>query len=65
MNSVKKTISLASKIVEEAKKEINKEREENLKSQAKKLLIEINVAQRTVNLLEKQLKNFMRECDLD
>lgn len=57
--------SLAKKIVEEAKKELNKEREENLKNQAKQLLADISEAKRTVSLLERQLKNFMKEVDLD
>jgi F0F1-type ATP synthase membrane subunit b/b' len=65
MGKVKNAISLAEKIVSEAKKEINKEREENLKKQAKTLLVEIQEAQRTVNLLEKQLKNFMREVEIN
>jgi len=65
MGKVKRAISLAEKIVSEAKKELNKEKEENLKKQAKTLLVEIQEAQRTVNLLEKQLKNFMREVELD
>jgi F0F1-type ATP synthase membrane subunit b/b' len=65
MGKVKNAISLAEKIVSEAKKEINKEREENLKKQAKTLLVEIQEAQRTVNLLEKQLKNVMREVEIN
>ena len=60
-----KIIKLGQKIIQEAKKEMNKEREENLKEQAKQLLLEIHQAKRTVALLEKQLENFMREVDLD
>ena len=65
MNTIRKNLSLASKIVAEAKKELNKEKEENLKKQAKALLEDIQEAKRTVSLLEKQLDNFMREVDLD
>lgn len=61
---VKERITLAKKIVDEAKKELNKEREEKYKSRAKQLLEEIQEATRTSTLLEKQLKNFMREIDL-
>lgn len=60
-----KKIALAKKIIDQAKKELNKEKEENLKKQAKGLLEEIQEAKRTVNLLEKQLNNFMREVDLE
>lgn len=62
---IKKTITLANKIVAEAKKELAKEKEESLKKQAKSLLEDIQEAKRTVSLLEKQLNNFMREVDLD
>jgi len=58
-------IKLAKKIISEAKKELNKEREENYKKRAKDLLSEISEAVRTTRLLEKQLKNFMREIDLE
>lgn len=64
-NGIKGKVSFAKKIVEEAKKELNKEREENLKKQAKSLLEDIQEAKRTVALLEKQLNNFMREVELD
>ncbi len=62
---VSRAFSLAQKIVSEAKKELNTEREENLKKQAKQLLADIQVSNKTVNLLERQLKNFMAEVDLD
>lgn len=65
MNKVSKAMSLANKIVVEAKKELVKEKEENLKKQAKTLLADIQEAKRTVNLLERQLNNFMKEVDLD
>jgi len=61
--SIKETVSFAKKIVDEAKKELNKEREEKYKIRAKELLEEIQEAVRTTTLLEKQLKNFMREID--
>lgn len=61
---MKDKISFAKKVVEEAKKELNKEREEKYKSRAKNLLEDIEEAKRTVNLLERQLRNFMREVDL-
>lgn len=56
---------MANKIVVEAKKELAKEKEENLKKQAKTLLADIQEAKKTVALLERQLNNFMREVDLD
>lgn len=56
---------MAKKIVSQAKEELKKEKEENLKKQAKQLLAEMNEAKRTVALLERQLNNFMREVDLD
>lgn len=59
------TFSLAKRIVAEAKKELSKEREEKLKEQAKSLLEDIQEAKRTTALLERQLRNFMREVDLD
>lgn len=64
-NKVSKSLSLANKIVAEAKKELSKEREDNLTKQAKQLLEEIQEAKKTTTLLERQLKNFMREVDLD
>jgi F0F1-type ATP synthase membrane subunit b/b' len=65
MGKVKNTLTLANKIVADAKKELAKEKEENLKKQAKTLLEDIQEAKRTVNLLERQLNNFMKEVDLD
>lgn len=67
MTPVKKegALSLAKRIVAEAKKELTKEREEKLKTQAKSLLEDIQEAKRTTALLERQLRNFMREVDLD
>ena len=67
MKPVKKegAFSLAKRIVAQAKEELSKEREEKLKLQAKTLLEDIQEAQRTTALLERQLKNFMREVDLD
>lgn len=65
MNTIKKTISLANKIVAVAKKELAEEKEINLTKQAKKLLEEIQEAKRTVALLERQLQNFMKEVDLE
>lgn len=65
MSKITKAISLANKIVVEAKKELAKEKEENLKKQAKTLLADIQEAKKTVALLERQLNNFMREVDLD
>lgn len=65
MSKIKDGISLAKKIVSEAQKEIAKEKEENLKVQAKSLLKDIQEAKKTVSLLERQLNNFMREVDLD
>lgn len=62
---MKNTLTLANKIVAEAKKELAKEKEENLKKQAKTLLEDIQESRRTVNLLERQLNNFMKEVDLD
>lgn len=64
MGKISEKVTLAKKIVSQAKEELQKESEENLKKQAKQLLLEINEAKRTVNLLEKQLNNFMREVDL-
>lgn len=63
--SIKHGISLANKIVAEAKKELAKEKEENLKKQAKTLLADIQEAKKTVNLLERQLNNFIKEVQLD
>ena len=65
MSKIAKSLSLANKIVAEAKKELAKEKEENLKVQAKKLLEDIQESKRTVALLERQLNNFMKEVDLD
>lgn len=65
MNKLQEKVTLAKKIVEQAKKEMNKEREENLTKQAKSLLQDIQEAKRTVNLLERQLNNFMKEVDLN
>lgn len=64
-NKITKSLSLAKKIVAEAKKELTKEKEENLKVRAKQLLADIQEAKRTTSLLERQLNNFMREVDLD
>lgn len=58
-------LSLAKRIVAQAKTELNKERDEKLKEQAKTLLQDIQEAKRTTSLLERQLRNFMREVDLD
>jgi len=65
MGKIKETMSLANKIVAEAKKELAKEKQENLTKQAKQLLADIQEAKRTVNLLERQLHNFMKEVDLE
>ncbi len=65
MKNIKDSISLAKKIVSEAGKELAKEKEENLKKQAKALLADIQESKKTVALLERQLNNFMREVDLD
>jgi len=65
MGKIQNAVSLANKIVAEAKKELSKEKEENLKKQAKTLLADIQEAKKTVNLLERQLNNFMKEVDLD
>ena len=59
------SLALANKIVATAKKELAKEREENLTKRAKELLADIQEAKRTVSLLEKQLSNFMREIATD
>lgn len=63
--SLKDKISFANKVVAEAKKELAKEKEENLKKQAKTLLADIQEAKKTVSLLERQLNNFMKEVDLE
>lgn len=63
-SKISRSLSLAKKIVSEAKKELTKEKEENLKVQAKQLLKDIQEAKRTTALLERQLNNFMREVDL-
>lgn len=65
MNKIQRGISLANKIVVEAKKELAKEKEENLKKQAKTLLADIQESKKTVALLERQLNNFIKEVDLD
>jgi hypothetical protein len=57
-------LELAKRVIETAKDELNKEREENYRRRAKQLLEEIDTAKRTVDLLEKQLRNFMREIEL-
>ena len=65
MGKIHNAVSLAKKIVSEAEKELAKEREENLKVRAKTLLQDIQEAKRTASLVERQLRNFMREVDLD
>ena len=65
MGSISKSLSLAKKIVAQAKTELNKEKEENLTKRAKQLLADIQEAKRTTSLLERQLMNFMREVELD
>lgn len=62
---ISKSLTLAKKIVAEAKKELNLEKENNLKVRAKQLPADIQEAKRTTSLLERQLNNFMREVDLD
>lgn len=64
-NKITSSLSLAKRIVVEAKKELREEKEKNLKVQAKNLLADIQEAKRTTVLLERQLNNFMREVDLD
>ncbi len=63
-NSIKDTLKLGKKILEEAKKELNEEREKEYRRTAKNLLEEIETAKRTVELLDKQLKNFIKEINL-
>ena len=63
-NKITKALTLADKVVKKAKEEMNIEREEKLKIRAKSFLEEIQEAKRTVNLLEKQFKNWMREVNL-
>lgn len=65
MGKMTESLALANKIVATAKKELAKEREENLTKRAKELLADIQEAKRTVSLLEKQLSNFMREIATD
>lgn len=62
--TIKQTVEFGKKILDQAKKELNKEREEEYKKTAKTLLEDIESAKRTVDLLEKQLKNFIREIEL-
>ena len=62
---VKEKVSFAKKVVDQAKKELNKEREEKYKTRAKQLLEDIDESRRTVDLLEKHLRNFMREIELN
>jgi len=62
---MQESLSLAKRIVAQAKKELSKEREENLTKRAKQLLEEIQESKRTVSLLEKQLTNFMREISTE
>lgn len=57
-------VKLGKKIIEEAKKELNEEREKNYKNTAKSLLEDIETAKKTVCLLEKQLKNFIKEIEV-
>lgn len=63
INKVKKTVSLAERAVQKAKEELHQEREENLRKRAKGFLEELQEAKKTVSLLEKQFKNWMREVD--
>lgn len=63
MAKLREKIALGKKIIEEAKKELNKEREEKYKARAKSLLEEIQESKRTVDLLEKQLRNFIKEIE--
>lgn len=62
---VKDTPAFAKKVLEEAKKELNKEKEAKYKERAKSLLEEIQEAKRTTILLERQLNNFLKEMELD
>jgi len=62
---IEKSISLAEKVVRQAKKELSEEKEKELTKRAKQLLEEIQEAKRTTILLERQLKNFMKEVNLD
>ncbi len=62
--SIKNKMALARKVIDQAKKEINKEREEKYLTRAKQLLVEIDEAKRTTDLLERQLRNFIREIEL-
>jgi hypothetical protein len=55
--------TLAKKIIASAKKELKEEREKNLHKEAKIILEELSEAKRTVNLLERKLRNFMRKVD--
>lgn len=65
MGKMRNGLALANKIVAEAKAQLAKERDENLTKRAKELLVDINEAKRTVNLLEKQLNNFLREVSVE
>ena len=58
-------IDFAKKVVEQAKKELNKEKLEKYTERARGLLEDIQEAKRTTTLLEKQLRNFMREVNLN
>lgn len=58
-------ISLAKKIVSQAKQELAEEKEKQLKERAKSFLEEIQEAKRTVALLERQMKNFIREVEIE
>lgn len=62
---VKEKVTLAKKIIAQAKEEINKEKVEKYKETAKRLLEDMQEAKRTVSLLEKQINNFVREIDLE
>lgn len=57
MKSIKEVKSFANKIVLEAKKELAKEKEENLKKQAKTLLADIQEAKKTVSLKPLKIKS--------
>ena len=65
MWKIKKTIELWSKIIAEAKKQVKQEREEKLLERAKELIEELNESKKTVRLLERQVNNFIKECNLD
>lgn len=63
MKSAKELLTLGKKMLNQARDEIKEEKAKQFKEEAKRVLLELDSAKRTVILLERQVANLVRKFD--